>query len=241
MTTIPSAFRSLMGRTTSETSSCDGDLGLAEPIVPSLAARSGVKRGMDLIGAALALLMLAPVLAIVAVLIRLDSKGPILFRQARMGFRGRTFTCLKFRTMVFDAEERLAALEGQNESACQVLFKIKDDPRVTSLGRVLRRTSLDELPQFWNVLVGEMSLVGPRPLQLRDSEKLEVLEPEGFARRLSVVPGLSGPWQVSGRSELDGEQMLDLDLDYVENWTIATDVDLLVRTISVVLSGRGAS
>jgi lipopolysaccharide/colanic/teichoic acid biosynthesis glycosyltransferase len=240
MTTNPSAFRVLINRTTSEAPTCAVDMGLGL-IVPAEAARSGVKRVMDRVGALLALALVLPVLAGVALLVWLDSKGPILFRQTRVGHRGRTFTCLKFRTMVPDAEERLAALEDQNESACKVLFKIKDDPRVTPLGRMLRRTSLDELPQFWNVLVGDMSLIGPRPLQLRDSEKLEASEPEGYARRLSVLPGLSGPWQVAGRSELDSGRMLDLDLEYVENWSIQTDIDLLIKTVSVVLSGRGAS
>jgi lipopolysaccharide/colanic/teichoic acid biosynthesis glycosyltransferase len=240
MSTIPTPLRLLMGRAISEAPARDSDLGLA-PIVPAQAARSVVKRSMDVVGAGLALVALVPVLLIVALLVRLDSKGPILFRQTRMGLRGRAFTCLKFRTMVPDAEARLAALESRNESAGEVLFKIKDDPRVTPLGRMLRRTSLDELPQFWNILVGEMSLIGPRPLQLRDSEKLELLDRQGYAKRLSVLPGLSGPWQVSGRSNLDGGQMLDLDLDYVANWSIATDLDLIVRTISVVFSGRGAS
>lgn len=242
MTTIPSAFRLLIGRSTSDSASCEREVELAaESIVPAEAARSVTKRIMDRVGAFLALLMLSPLLAVVALLIKFDSKGPVFFRQPRVGFLGRPFTCLKFRTMVADAEERLAALEEQNESACKVLFKIKADPRVTPLGRLLRRTSIDEMPQFWNVLVGDMSLIGPRPLQFRDSERLEALEPEGFARRLSVVPGLSGPWQVAGRSELDGCQMLDLDLDYVENWSIGTDVSLLIKTVSVVLNGKGAS
>jgi len=196
---------------------------------------------MDVVGALGGLILLSPVMAIVALAIWLESRGPVLFRQQRMGLRGRIFWCLKFRTMVLDAEQRMRDLEARNESSCGVLFKIKDDPRVTTLGRFLRRTSLDELPQLWNVLVGEMSLVGPRPLQLRDSEKLEALEPLGYARRLSVLPGISGPWQLAGRSQLGGGEMLDLDLDYVQNWTIATDLDLLARTVVVVLACRGAS
>jgi lipopolysaccharide/colanic/teichoic acid biosynthesis glycosyltransferase len=195
---------------------------------------------MDLTGAIVGLFFLFPILAIVALLIRLDSPGPILFRQRRVGLSGRTFWCLKFRTMVADAENRLKALEARNEASCGVLFKIKNDPRVTPLGRFLRRTSLDELPQLWNVLVGEMSLIGPRPLQLRDSERLERLEPEGYARRLSVLPGLSGPWQVAGRSNIGGGKMLDLDLDYVENWTLKTDLAILMRTVIVVLECKGA-
>ena len=240
MTTLPSAFRHLMGRSTPGASG--RDLRVEHRSIASpRPVGSTVKRGMDLVGSLGGLLLLAPVLAMVALLVRVDSKGPILFRQQRRGLGGRTFSCLKFRTMVIDAEQRLADLEARNESSRGVLFKIKDDPRVTPLGRFLRRTSLDELPQLWNVLVGEMSLIGPRPLQLRDSQRLEALEPQGYSRRLSVVPGLSGPWQVAGRSNLDGGQMLELDLKYVENWSIARDVELLLKTLAVVFSGRGAS
>ncbi len=195
---------------------------------------------MDLVGAACGLIVLSPVLTLVALLVRLDSPGPILFRQRRVGLSGRVFTCLKFRTMVVDAEQQLLSLEEQNESSCGVLFKIKHDPRVTPLGRLLRRTSLDELPQLWNILMAEMSLIGPRPLQLRDSERLEQLEPEGYSRRLTVLPGLSGPWQVAGRSQIDGGKMLDLDLDYIENWSIKSDLTILFKTVIVVLKCKGA-
>ena len=210
------------------------------PAVPALAARSVVKRAMDLAGSIGGLILLSPLLALVGLLVRLESRGPVLFRQPRMGLNGRVFTCLKFRTMVPDAEQRLRDLEARNESAGGVLFKIKDDPRVTPLGRFLRRTSLDELPQLWNVLVGEMSLVGPRPLQLRDSEKLADLDSRGYIQRLSVVPGITGPWQVAGRSNLDGHRMVNLDLEYVTNWSMATDLQILFKTISVVLGGKGA-
>jgi lipopolysaccharide/colanic/teichoic acid biosynthesis glycosyltransferase len=210
------------------------------PIAPALAARSVIKRAMDLVGSIGGLILLAPLLVMVGLLVRLESRGPVLFRQSRMGLRGRAFVCLKFRTMVPDAEQRLRDLEARNESAGGVLFKIKDDPRVTSLGRFLRRTSLDELPQLWNVLVGEMSLVGPRPLQLRDSERLAELDPRGYARRLSAVPGITGPWQVAGRSNVDSHRMLDLDLDYVANWSMATDLQILFKTVAVVLGGKGA-
>ena len=209
-------------------------------IVPGNSARSATKRTMDLVGSLCGLALLSPVLALVALLVRLDSRGPILFRQRRMGLGGRVFWCLKFRTMVPDAEQRLRELEARNESAGGVLFKIKDDPRVTPLGRFLRRSSLDELPQLWNVLVGEMSLVGPRPLQLRDCQRLEGLHPEGYARRLSVIPGITGPWQVGGRSDVDSGRMIRLDLDYVANWSVATDVAILFKTVAVVLRGRGA-
>jgi len=198
------------------------------------------KRAMDIVGALGGLILLSPIIAVVALLVRLDSRGPIFFRQLRRGLGGRLFFCLKFRTMVPDTEARLRELESRNESAGGVLFKIKDDPRVTALGRFLRKSSIDELPQLWNVLVGEMSLVGPRPLQLRDSEKLAIVDPEGYARRLSVVPGITGPWQVGGRSEADGGRMLRLDLEYVERWSVATDVKILLRTVAVVLLGRGA-
>jgi lipopolysaccharide/colanic/teichoic acid biosynthesis glycosyltransferase len=205
-----------------------------------LPASSAIKRSMDIVGAFFVLLLMSPFLLVIAALIRLDSKGPILFRQRRVGLGGQEFWCLKFRTMVPDAEARLRDLEARNESAGGVLFKIKADPRVTPLGRILRRTSLDEFPQLWNVLRGEMSLVGPRPLQLRDSEKLEQVDPEGYVRRLTVLPGVTGPWQVGGRSDVDCARMLELDLDYVDRWSVATDLGILFKTVLVVLAGRGA-
>ncbi|WP_406696187.1 sugar transferase [Singulisphaera sp. Ch08] len=217
----------------------------AEAMICSLilsppAARSLSKRVVDITGAAVALLMLAPLMLLLAVLIRLDSRGSILFRQRRMGLEGREFWFYKFRTMVPDAERFLSNLEVQNESTGGVLFKIKSDPRVTKIGRFLRRTSLDELPQFFNVLKGDMSLVGPRPLQLRDCKRLQTHDPEGFAERLSVPQGLTGPWQIGGRSDADGDTMLRLDLDYVANWSLARDLQILVLTVPAVLAGRGA-
>jgi lipopolysaccharide/colanic/teichoic acid biosynthesis glycosyltransferase len=204
------------------------------------ALRSSAKRAIDLIGAVLGLLFLAPILALLALLIRIDSPGPVLFRQRRRGLDGQVFSMLKLRTMRQDAEERLQELEARNESAGGVLFKMRDDPRVTRLGRFLRRTSLDELPQLWNVVLGEMSLVGPRPLQLRDSALLGEKDPAGYMGRLSVLPGLTGPWQVSGRSDLDSEGMVKLDLEYVANWSLGLDLRLLCQTVTVVLNGRGA-
>jgi lipopolysaccharide/colanic/teichoic acid biosynthesis glycosyltransferase len=209
-------------------------------VVPGVSARSLAKRTMDIVGALGGLVLLSWLLAVVSLLIRLNSPGPILFRQRRTGLGGREFWCWKFRTMVPDAEQRLRDLEARNESAGGVLFKIKDDPRVTALGRFLRRTSLDELPQLWNILVGEMSLVGPRPLQIRDCKNLEAADPEGYRLRLTATPGLTGPWQVGGRSNVDSGQMLRLDLNYVETWSIATDLQILVKTVGVVLAGRGA-
>ena len=208
--------------------------------VAASAARSMVKRILDFTGALVGLILLSPVMVLVAIVIRCDSRGPIFFRQVRTGFRGRQFSCLKFRTMVIGAEERLRDLETQNESVGGVLFKIKNDPRVTRLGRFLRKSSLDELPQLFNVLLGQMSLVGPRPLQLRDSQRLEALAPIPYSRRLSVMPGVTGPWQVGGRSDLDSLGMLRLDLDYVENWTLTTDLGILCKTVGVVIRRQGA-
>ena len=186
------------------------------------------------------LVLLGPVILGISLLIRLDSPGPVLFRQLRRGFRGQLFWVLKFRTMVVDAEQRLDDLEKNNESSGGVLFKLRDDPRVTPLGRFLRRSSLDELPQLINVLRGEMSLVGPRPLQLRDSDKLQALDHEGYAHRLQVMPGLTGPWQVGGRSEIDYSSMVKMDIAYAQNWSLIWDLQIILRTFVVVLLGRGA-
>jgi lipopolysaccharide/colanic/teichoic acid biosynthesis glycosyltransferase len=196
------------------------------------------KRVIDLTGAVVGLLALSPVLLAVALLIRLDSPSPVLFRQWRRGRWGRPFRMLKFRTMVVDAERRLGDLECRNESARGVLFKLRDDPRVTRFGWFLRRTSLDELPQLINVLRGEMSLVGPRPLSIRDSERLTVVDPQGHVRRLEVLPGLTGPWQIEGRSELKYERMVELDCDYVANRSTSRDLAIIARTVLVVLLGR---
>ncbi len=215
-----------------------------EPIRVAVAietpARSRSKRAVDLVGFIFGIIPLAILMIPIACFIKLDSRGPVLFRQRRLGRGGVPFFVLKFRTMTRDAERQLPTLEGRNESAGGVLFKIRNDPRVTRLGRFLRRTSLDELPQLFNVLKGEMSLVGPRPLQIRDCERLEQLDPEGYARRLSVPPGLTGAWQVGGRSEVDCDGMLRLDLDYIDRWSMGLDIRILCRTVVVVLGGRGA-
>jgi lipopolysaccharide/colanic/teichoic acid biosynthesis glycosyltransferase len=186
------------------------------------------------------LMVLGPVMLAIALLIRLGSPGPALFHQVRRGYRGRPFRMLKFRTMVVDAERRLGDLESCNESEGGVLFKLRQDPRVTRLGRFLRRSSLDELPQLINVLRAEMSLVGPRPLQLRDSDRLWAVAPRGYLRRLEVLPGLTGPWQVSGRSELDYQRLVRLDVDYVSNRSVGRDLRLIGKTFVVVLVRRGA-
>jgi lipopolysaccharide/colanic/teichoic acid biosynthesis glycosyltransferase len=204
------------------------------------AARSTTKRLIDVVGASIGLVLLFPLMMIIALLVRLSSPGPALFRQLRQGRRGRPFWFLKFRTMTVGAEHQLRDLEPLNEAAGGVLFKMRHDPRITPLGRWLRRTSLDELPQLLNVLRGEMSLVGPRPLQLRDSALLEQSEPEAYALRLTVLPGLTGAWQVGGRSETDSKGMLHLDLDYIERWSLWRDLGILFRTVGAVLRGRGA-
>lgn len=192
------------------------------------------KRAIDLLGAALLLLLLAPVLLVAAIAVKADSPGPVLFRQRRTGRRGREFRVLKLRTMHVGSEKRRAALAGRNEADGH-LFKIREDPRLTAVGRGLRRYSLDELPQLANVLLGQMSLVGPRPLPAEDSAFT------GDARRrLLVRPGITGLWQVSGRSNLAWEDALRLDLEYVDNWSIRLDMTLLLRTLPAVLRGDGA-
>ena len=202
--------------------------------------RGIVKRTVDLAGSLIGLVLLAPIILFIAVLIRVESPGPIFFRQLRRGYRGRLFRVIKFRTMIDEAEGQLTALEESNESAGGVLFKIRDDPRITRLGGFLRRHSLDELPQLINVILGEMSLVGPRPLQLRDSDKLLELDPDSYARRLEVLPGVTGPWQVGGRSELDYQRMVELDLEYARNWSIGQDLIIICKTFVVVFQRRGA-
>lgn len=192
------------------------------------------KNLMDRVVAALGLIISAPLFIAIAIAIRMGDKGPVFFRQARVGREGNTFRVWKFRTMYTDAEERLAALVDQNESD-GLLFKIKNDPRVTPIGRFLRASSLDELPQMINVLLGEMSLVGPRPLPAEDGDFLGDVR-----RRLLVRPGMTGLWQVSGRSELSWDDAVRLDLYYVDNWSLTFDLTILWRTIGVVLRTKGA-
>ena len=194
-----------------------------------------LKRGLDIVASASGLLVLLPVLAGIAVLIKLDSPGPVLFRQERVGKNGRTFSMLKFRSMVATAEQDLAGLLEQNEGN-GVLFKLRNDPRVTPLGRVLRKFSLDELPQLWNVLRGDMSIVGPRPPLPREVDAYERF----VHRRLYIKPGLTGMWQVSGRSELSWDESVRLDLYYVENWSLTVDLMIIWRTVKVVLKPQGA-
>ncbi|MFI7273287.1 exopolysaccharide biosynthesis polyprenyl glycosylphosphotransferase [Streptomyces sp. NPDC049879] len=195
-----------------------------------------VKGVFDRTAAALALVVLAPLMLLLALAVRLDSNGPVLYRQTRVGHRGRPFTLWKFRTMVPDADLRRPALEGANEHRSGPLFKIRRDPRVTRVGRLLRRTSLDELPQLVNVVSGEMALVGPRPPLPDEVARYGAVE----RRRLVVKPGLTGPWQVGGRADLSWDEGLALDLDYADNWSVTGDLDVLARTVRAVLDGRGA-
>lgn len=195
------------------------------------------KRLLDIVGAVAGLLFLSPVLLLVGILIRTDSSGSILFRQNRLGRKGRTFSILKFRTMRADAETRLPELEERNEAARGVLFKMRDDPRVTRIGHFLRRTNLDELPQLINVLKGEMSLVGPRPFQMRDCQRLRAIDPIGFSRRLEFPPGLTGNWQVRRNSPIDSDHLMQYDLEYVENWSLSRDLFLIYRTFFIVIAG----
>jgi exopolysaccharide biosynthesis polyprenyl glycosylphosphotransferase len=196
-----------------------------------------VKRLADAAVSALALAFLAPLLAAIAVAVKLSSPGPVLFGQIRIGQNGRRFRMWKFRSMVADAEARQPALEAQNEVR-GAAFKLLHDPRVTRVGRWLRRTSLDELPQLVNVLRGEMSLVGPRPLPERDVERLRH---DWQRRRFSVRPGLTGLWQSSGRHRIGFEEWMRMDLDYVDNWSLLLDLKILLRTVPAVWSGAGAS
>ncbi len=213
-----------------------GALSLLQVSEPKFSGASRLLKGAtDRLAAALALLVLSPVLLAVAILIKLDSRGPVFFRQTRSGAAGAPFSLVKFRSMVEEAEDLLIDLTDKNESG-GVLFKIRRDPRVTRIGRILRRLSLDELPQLWNVLTGEMSLVGPRPPLPSEVE----MYAEDTRRRLLVKPGLTGLWQVSGRSDLSWEESVRLDLYYVENWSLVMDLVIIVRTVGAVVAGRGA-
>ncbi|MGI8507481.1 MAG: sugar transferase [Solirubrobacteraceae bacterium] len=194
-----------------------------------------IKRTFDLVISTIALVVLSPALLVFAAAIKFTSRGPVIYHSIRPGMAGRPFRCLKFRTMLEDADTSQDELERLNELS-GALFKIRDDPRLTPIGRILRRFSLDELPQLVNVLRGEMSLVGPRPLPMRDFARLE----EWHKKRYLVLPGVTGLWQVSGRAELDFDDLVRLDFLYLERWSIFLDLSILLKTIPAVLSRRGA-
>jgi exopolysaccharide biosynthesis polyprenyl glycosylphosphotransferase len=206
--------------------------------VPPFSWRTEAKRLTDLFASTILLIISAPLLAIAAIAVKLDSPGPIFFIQERVGFNKRRFRMIKFRTMSSDAEARMKDIEHLNEKQGTPIFKIKNDPRITRTGRWLRKTSIDELPQLLNVLMGDMSIVGPRPLSVRDATRMEEAWQK---RRFSVKPGLTCLWQISGRSNLSFEQWMQLDLDYIDHWSLGLDVRILIRTIPAIASARGAS
>ncbi len=230
---VPGAFALMRGRTLLSEGM---GMPLLEVHYPGLDnTQRTLKRVLDVAGSVCGLTILSPLLLAVAVAVRLDSPGPVLFRQKRVGADEKVFVCYMFRSMQRDAEVRQAALEDFNESQGPV-FKIRDDPRVTRVGRFLRRWSIDELPQLINVLKGEMSLVGPRPLPLRDFLGME----EAHKRRLGAIPGMTGYWQTSGRSDLSFEEMVRLDLYYIENWSLSFDLKIILKTLGAVLHREGA-
>jgi exopolysaccharide biosynthesis polyprenyl glycosylphosphotransferase len=212
--------------------------------LPMVTIRSGppdgwqlaTKRLIDICGSAALLIALAPILAAVALLIRLDSSGPVFYTQQRVGLNRRRFKLFKFRTMAVGADQQQPMLESMNEAEGPV-FKIKDDPRVTRIGRFLRRYSIDELPQLFNVFKGEMSLVGPRPLPVRDVERIDA---RWHKRRLSVKPGVTCLWQVNGRSDVNFNEWVRMDLEYIDKWSLGLDLKILMKTIPAVLKGSGA-
>lgn len=196
----------------------------------------GLKRALDIAGSSIALLLASPIFLLTSLLIKLEDQGPIFFKQTRVGYRGRHFMMWKFRSMVVNADKIKDLLAAQNEMAGGVLFKMKEDPRITFVGKYIRKYSIDELPQLWNVLKGDMALVGPRP-----SLPKEVAEYSAEDRqRLVVKPGLTCLWQVSGRSEINFSGQVQLDLDYIRSSSLLTDIKLLLKTIPAVLLGKGA-
>jgi exopolysaccharide biosynthesis polyprenyl glycosylphosphotransferase len=215
-----------------------GGLPLISIGVPGLASTMvAAKRMLDVLGSAALLLIFSPVLVTTAIAIKLESKGPVFFLQQRAGRGNKSFNLIKFRSMYVDAEQRKADLDAMNESDDGVMFKIRDDPRITRVGAFIRRFSIDELPQLFNVLKGEMSLVGPRPLIFSETA---ALEERWHLRRLELRPGMTGPWQVYGRSDSPFQEMVRFDYQYVAGWSLARDIELLLATIPAVASGRGA-
>ena len=196
-----------------------------------------VKRGLDIVLSGILLIVLAPLMLLVAALIKFTSPGPVLFMQNRVGYNKRIFKIYKFRTMMLGAEQRIKDLEHLNEVSGPV-FKIKNDPRITTVGKLLRKTSIDELPQLFNVLKGDMSLVGPRPLPVRDYEGFNQ---DWQRRRFSVRPGITCLWQINGRSSIPFDKWVQLDLQYIDTWSLWLDLEILVRTIPAILKGSGAA
>ncbi|HEU5141801.1 MAG TPA: sugar transferase [Solirubrobacterales bacterium] len=210
-------------------------LSIGAPILSS--ASMAAKRVLDVVGSALLIVLFSPLMLVTAIAIKLESRGPVFFRQRRAGRGNASFELIKFRSMYLDAEQRKAEMEKLNEAEDGVMFKIRKDPRVTRIGHFLRRSSLDELPQLFNVLKGEMSLVGPRPLIFPETA---ALEEDWHLRRLELRPGLTGPWQVYGRSQSPFQEMVRFDYQYVAGWSLARDIEILLATLPAVVSGRGA-
>ncbi len=194
------------------------------------------KRTMDLLIGTLGCILSIPLWIIISLAIKLDSKGPVLFRQDRSGQGGRVFKMLKFRSMVIGAEEQLQQMEHLNEEKTGLIIRLRDDPRVTGIGRILRKFSLDEVPQFLNVVRGDMSLIGPRPPSPDEYARYNRRQ----KRRLEVKPGLTGLWQVSGRKDTDFDYMVKKDIEYIEQQSLRFDLQILLKTIPVVLTGKGA-
>jgi exopolysaccharide biosynthesis polyprenyl glycosylphosphotransferase len=203
---------------------------------PRLPEQELAKRAIDIILSGLGLIVISPILSLIALAIKVSSKGPVFFAQERVGLNGRTFKMYKFRSMVVNAEELKEKLAHLNEMSGPV-FKITNDPRVTTVGRFLRKTSLDELPQLWNVLIGEMSLVGPRPPLPRE---VNMYDPK-HRKRLSVKPGITCIWQISGRNDVDFEEWMEMDATYVDEWSLTLDIEILAKTLPAVLLKKGAS
>lgn len=195
-----------------------------------------IKRLLDIIASSILMVLLIPVFLGVALAIRIESPGPILFRQTRVGRWGELFTMWKFRSMYIDAEARKAALLAANESSGGVIFKMKRDPRITKVGRFIRKASIDELPQLWNVLIGDMSLVGPRPALPSEVDQYSLAD----RRRLEVIPGITCIWQVSGRSDIPFPEQVKLDVQYIESSSFWQDILILLKTVPAVILGRGA-
>jgi exopolysaccharide biosynthesis polyprenyl glycosylphosphotransferase len=231
---VPDLYEMSLGRLDMDTVSGIPLLGMKAPAIRGF--NFVVKRVIDLILSALFLLIIGPLVILpLAIAIKIEDRGPIFFGQTRVGHFGAPFMCWKIRSMHRDADAQLGALLARNEAEGPI-FKMRDDPRCTRVGRFMRRWSLDELPQFWNVLLGDMSLVGPRPATPREVAQYE----EWQLDRLQTLPGITGLWQVSGRSRLGFPEQVLLDISYIENWTIGLDVRILLRTLPAVLSGKGA-
>jgi exopolysaccharide biosynthesis polyprenyl glycosylphosphotransferase len=196
-----------------------------------------VKRVVDILGAFVGIILTSPIMLVTAIAIKCTSKGPVIFKQKRVGMNGRVFNMYKFRSMYIDAEERKDALMAQNEMDSELMFKMKDDPRVTKVGKFIRKTSIDEFPQFFNVLIGNMSLVGTRPPTEEEVSKYN----SHHWRRISIKPGITGMWQISGRSEITNfDEIVDLDTKYIDEWSVSMDFKVMFKTVEVILRRNGA-